>query len=236
MNKTGWSGVEAAMEWLLNHPDDEDSDEEMPVEVPAEPKKELTPEEREAQLKALEERRVVKRKEREEREKEEQKEKERRRVEDGKAMSKLRQDLNDQEIKKIAEERRREKKEAADAKRRVLEQIEADKRARQMEREAAKGGAQPPPPAPVTQAAPTRNYDETKIQIRLQDGQKLEQTFKAKEPLSAVRVFVQMNRSDQQGPIKLMTSFPRKVFTEDDYEKPLEVLGLCPSAVVILSK
>ena len=56
-------------------------------------------------------------------------------MEDGKAISKLRQELNDQEIKKIAEERKREKMEAAEAKRRVLEQIEADKRARQMERE-----------------------------------------------------------------------------------------------------
>ena len=56
-------------------------------------------------------------------------------MEDGKAVSKLRQELNDQEIKKIAEERKREKMETAEAKRRVLEQIEADKRARQMERE-----------------------------------------------------------------------------------------------------
>ena len=60
---------------------------------------------------------------------------EKKRMEDGKAISKLRQELNDQEIKKIAEERKREKMEAAEAKRRVLEQIEADKRARQMERE-----------------------------------------------------------------------------------------------------
>ena len=60
---------------------------------------------------------------------------EKKRMEDGKAISKLRQELNDQEIKKLAEERKREKMEAAEAKRRVLEQIEADKRARQMERE-----------------------------------------------------------------------------------------------------
>ena len=62
-------------------------------------------------------------------------EREKRRMEDGKAISKLRQELNDQEIKKIAAERKREKQETADAKRRVLEQIEADKRARQMERD-----------------------------------------------------------------------------------------------------
>ncbi|KAL1429801.1 hypothetical protein MTO96_015665 [Rhipicephalus appendiculatus] len=33
-----------------------------------------------------------------------------------------------------------------------------------------------------------------------------------------------------------MTSFPRKVFTEEDYGKPLNALGLVPSAVIILSK
>jgi len=152
----------------------------------------------------------------------------------------LRQELNDQEIKKLAEERRREKQETADAKRKVLEQIEADKRARQMEREAAKRGGPSAPVAPapaVTTPAVKKNYDETKIQIRLLDGQKLEQTFKSKESLSAVRVFVQMNRpSTDTTSVKLMTTFPRKVFSEEDYEKPLDVLGLCPSAVVIQSK
>jgi hypothetical protein len=64
------------------------------------------------------------------------------------------------------------------------------------------------------------------------------QTFKAKEPLSAVRVYVQMNRSDgdKSAIVKFMTSFPRKIFSEEDYEKPLDTLGLCPSAVVIVSK
>ena len=177
------------------------------------------------------------RKEREEREKQEAIEKEKKRVEEGRNMSKLRQELNDQEIRKIAEERKREKRETAEAKRRVMEQIEADKRARQMERDAAKGISTPKPaiPAQETPAPPKRNYDETKIQVRLHDGKKLEQTFKSKEPLSAVRVFVQL-QSPGLNPIKLMTTFPRKVFSEEDYEKPLEVLGLCPSAVIILSK
>lgn len=231
------------MEWLLNHPDDDGQEDETDVveETPADqvPRPELTAEEKEQKLKELEERRAIKRKEREEREKEEATERERRRVEDGKALSKLKQDLNDQEIKKLADERRREKQETADAKRRVLEQIEADKRARQMERDAAKGKISdaPTPQPPAAAPVPKRNYDETKIQIRLQDGQKLEQTFKSKESLSAVRVFIQMNRSSgESSPIKLMTSFPRKVFVEEDYEKPLEALGLCPSAVLILSK
>ena len=37
LNKTGWSGIEAAAEWLLSHPDDDgtenDADEAIPAEV-----------------------------------------------------------------------------------------------------------------------------------------------------------------------------------------------------------
>ena len=51
MNKTGWSGVESAMEWLLNHPEGEEGEDEddgeMQVEAePAEPKVPLTAEEK----------------------------------------------------------------------------------------------------------------------------------------------------------------------------------------------
>ena len=58
-----------------------------------------------------------------------------------------------------------------------------------------------------------------------------------KEPLSAVRLYVELNRKDgATGPIKLMTSFPKKIFESEDYEKPLSELGLVPSAVLIVSK
>ncbi len=33
-----------------------------------------------------------------------------------------------------------------------------------------------------------------------------------------------------------MTNFPKKVFTEEDYEKPLDMLGLVPAAAVIVMK
>ena len=77
---------------------------------------------------------------------------------------------------------------------------------------------------------------ECKIRIQLHDGQKLEHLFKSKEPLSAVRVFIQMNRpTTNETVVKLMTRFPREVFTEEDYEKTLEELGLCPSRVLHLA-
>lgn len=62
-------------------------------------------------------------------------------------------------------------------------------------------------------------------QIRLTDGTTLKQTFSADEQLSAIRLYVEMNRSDGMGPFTFMTTFPRKVFTSEDMETPLKELG-----------
>jgi len=43
--------------------------------------------------------------------------------------------------------------------------------------------------------------------------------------MAAVRVYIELNRSDGDAPFSLITSFPRKIFTSDDYEKPLDQLG-----------
>lgn len=51
------------------------------------------------------------------------------------------------------------------------------------------------------------------------------QTFKAKEQLSAVRLYVDLYRTDGDIPFNLMTNFPKQVFTDEDMEKPLQELG-----------
>lgn len=81
----------------------------------------------------------------------------------------------------------------------------------------------------------TGQYSETRIQVRLPSGSALTQTFNVKEQLAAVRLFVEMN-SETPTAFGLMTTFPRKVFVEEDYEKPLDALGLVPSAVIIVTK
>lgn len=67
---------------------------------------------------------------------------------------------------------------------------------------------------------------QTNFQLRLTNGQTLTQSFGSKEQLSAVRLFIEMNRTDDAGPFQLMTTFPRKVFTDEDYDTPLDVLGM----------
>ncbi|CAG9119543.1 unnamed protein product [Plutella xylostella] len=208
-----------------------------------EEKKPLTEEEKKAQLQLLEERMKQKRKEREDKEKAEALERERLRIKAGKDLQDARQRMQEQEMQKLVEQRRREKIEEQKARERVRAQIEADKQARKLAaagKTAQEAPAAAAPPVPVTNPnpAPKVSYDQARIQLRLPDGRTLTQTFGAKEQLAAVKLFLQMNAAEytQEGSFKLMTSFPKKIFTADDFEKPLELLGLVPSAVIIVSK
>ncbi|XP_059055544.1 UBX domain-containing protein 1 [Achroia grisella] len=206
-----------------------------------EEKKPLTEEEKKAQLALLEERMKLKRKEREEKEKAEALERERLRIKSGKDLQDARLRLQEQEMQKLVEQRRREKVEDQKARERVRAQIEADKQARKL---AASGQTAPPAaapapvPPPAAAPAPKVSYEQARIQIRLPDGKALAHTFGAKEQLAAVRLYLQMNAQEfaQEDSFKLMTTFPKKIFTTEDYEKPLELLGLVPSAVIIVSR
>jgi len=256
LKATDYKGVEPAMEWLLAHADDASMDEALTEEEATdwtggnengedtEPARApLTEEERAEKLAKLEVLRVQKRGEREEREKKEAAEKEKKRVKEGQGMSDIKTQMAEQEIRKMAELRRMEKQETKNAKARVLAQIEADKIARREKYNMGSSDASPnekpaaaPAPAPVV-AAPKKDYNDARLQIRQSNGQPLVHTFGAKEPLSAVRLYVQMNRSDGGvGEVKLMTNFPKKIFTEDDYDNTLENLGLTPNAVLIVTK
>ena len=139
----------------------------------------------------------MKKAEREEKEKLEAKEKEQKRIASGKDMGAIRQQIEEQEIKKMAEQRRREKQEEGEAKAKVLAQLEADKAARRAERDAAKNQQQSQPtsvPAQPQQPAVKKDYTEARLQIRQTNGQPLTHTFGAKESLAAVRLYVEMNR------------------------------------------
>ncbi|XP_034952379.1 UBX domain-containing protein 1-B [Chelonus insularis] len=206
-----------------------------------EEKKPLTEEEKRAKLKEIEEKLKQKRREREELEKKESYEKEKIRIKSGKEMAEARKKMEELEMKKILEQRKREKEEDRLARQAIREKIEADKAARRA-KAAAERGETLPATSPVASAPtsatpiPKRDYNETRLQIRLTNGDILTQNFGVKEQLSAVRLFVEMNRTDPPEPFDLLTTFPRKVFTADDYDTPLDVLGLVPSAVVIVQK
>ena len=63
------------------------------------------------------------------------------------------------------------------------------------------------------------------MQIRLLDGSSVTENFGAKEPLSAVRLFLELNYPNIPQPFSLMTAYPRREFQGDDFNCPLEALG-----------
>lgn len=211
-----------------------------------EEKKPLTEEEKKEQLSKIETKLRQRRLEREEREKLEALDREKTRIRAGKEMLEAKQKHEELEVQRMVEARKREKEEDKRARQRVKDQIEQDKLARKAKLAGNDSNAQdnnvlpaPPPITPTTsKPSPqtTQVHTEVRLQIRLTNGENLKQTFGAKEPLSAVRLFVEMHRTDGKGPFSLMTTFPRKVFSPEDYDKPLDFLGLAPTSVLVVSK
>uniref|UniRef100_A0A0N4WTM0 UBX domain-containing protein n=1 Tax=Haemonchus placei TaxID=6290 RepID=A0A0N4WTM0_HAEPC len=106
-------------------------------------------------------------------------------------------------------------------------------------RKAKASGLPPPEASAPTQAssspAPKTEYKEAMIQVRLPSGQAVRQSFGASEPLSAVRLWLEINHSDGT-PFSLLMPFPRKLMTDEDYDKPLKELGLVPSANFVMTR
>lgn len=205
-----------------------------------EEKKPLSEEEKRDQMAKLEEKLKLKRLEREAKELEEKLEREKLRIKSGKDMAEARRKIEEDEMKKIVAQRKREKEEERLLREKVKAQIEADRQARKLKDSKEAGIVLPPTPV-VAPSLPTgtktapKDYTHTRIQIRMTDGSSVVESFDVKEQLAAVRLFVQMKQGPTI-PFSLMTNFPKRVFTEEDFEKPLEVLGLVPSAVLIVTK
>ncbi|KAK0056133.1 UBX domain-containing protein 1-A [Biomphalaria pfeifferi] len=205
--------------------------------------KPITEEEKKEQLLKLQEKLKQKRFEKEEMEKKEQIQRERIRRNQGRDLSLAKQKLEEAEMKKLADERRKEKNEEKKARQRVKDQIEKDKLDRAFKAIKDKEDIQSSLLCNVSSecasnltALSQKDYAQCKLQIRLTNGETLTQTFGAKESLNAVRLYIEMNRTDGCDPFSLMTSFPRKIFSINDMEKPLDALGLVPSAVIIVTK
>lgn len=207
-------------------------------------KRPMTEEEKKEQVKRLEELMRVKQAERREREKAEEIEKEKHRRKQGQELQQIRQKLQDDDMKKLAEQRRKEKMEDKLARQRVKDKIARDRE----ERAQKFGGGASSSTSPTSQQSPTsptgqgppptkREYDESRIQIRLLDGSTITAVFKAQEPLAAVRVYVQVNGNTPEGQdFSLLSPYPRHLYTELDMEKPLKELGLVPTAVLVVTK
>ncbi|XP_013788689.2 UBX domain-containing protein 1-B-like [Limulus polyphemus] len=200
----------------------------------------LTEDDKREQLRKLEERIKQRRLEREELEKKSAIEREKQRRKTGQELTLAKQKMEEEEIKRLAEQKRKEKLEEKMARQRVLEEIERDKQARKEKFNIGPPAvaAPSPPSQPVQEVSIPKGvrYSQHRLQIRLTNGQTLTNSFGASEALAAVRLYIELNRTDGGLPFSLMTTFPRKVFTEEDMQKPLKALGLVPSAVLTVTK
>lgn len=242
---TGVSSVEAAMDWIVSHADDVDDDEEevaltdnTPSDAPA-LRVEKTPEELEAAKQKLEELRKKKQLEREERERQDEIEREKMRRKTGNEIKELREKHEEQERLRIAQERKRDKLEDQVHRQKILDQIKADREA-QKRRSEGKPVVEASTDKPLTPAAqPKTASDSCRLALKLPDGSNLQNDFNSKEPLAAVKVFVQLNRKDmpEEHPDAGNITFklpPATLFTQEDMERPLIELGLCPSSRLIV--
>lgn len=257
LDATNSESIERAAEWIILH-ENENNDQEKDgndesgnkddnsaepgtskTEDLGETEKKKTPEEIEAEKKRLEDLIKIRRKEREEREKQEEVERERARRGTGREITKLREKVERQEQLQLIEQRKKDKQEDALHLKRLREQIAAD-RAAQKEKFAGQTSSQSKEPAKasVPLVLPKTESDTCKLAIRLPDGSSLQQEFKSRESLAAVKLFVQLNRKDmpndapESGNIQFKIP-PATVFTDDDMDRPLVDLGLCPSSRLI---
>lgn len=200
-----------------------------------------TKEEIEEQKRQLAEKLVKMRAEKAEKEKQDEIEREKLRRKQGRELHDLRQKIQEDELKRIAEEKRREKLAAEAAKQRVKEQIVKDREQFKKQQQGGNDTTSPTAvPQPAAAAAPViaekRSYDECKIQIRLTNGKMMINTFKAKESLAAVRLWIELNRTDENTPFSILQPFPRKQFTDDDMMRTLEDLSLVPASSLIITR
>ena len=75
---------------------------------------------------------------------------------------------------------------------------------------------------------------ECTLLIKLTNSESLTHTFNSKDPLNAVRSWVDSHRTDSDCPYMFHRSIPRVTFTESDELKSLEELELTPRSVLIL--
>ncbi|KAG4095976.1 UBX-domain-containing protein [Neocallimastix lanati (nom. inval.)] len=203
--------------------------------------KPLTEEEKKAKLEELKQRLKEKRlmKQKEEQEYEKQKEKVRRRT--GKELNEARERMEKEELKRIYEKKKREQIEEKKARARVKAQIEQDRKERAAKLEEQKRLREGKLPISNSSSNVSLNstpsesidYSETSIQIRCPGMAPLTHDFNSNDTLEKVYEFLLSNKPEFSG-YSLSTTYPRKVFTDQDKSKTLKELDLVPSSVLVL--
>ena len=129
---------------------------------------------------------------------------------------------------------KREKEEQKAARDAVLQQIARDREEQRRSRLPASDTVAKAPVGSLPTGGSVPKDGKCRLAIRLLDGKQLVNEFDSRESLSAVRVFV-FTKIDVDGDISFVMP-PLPPFTEEDMQKPLNALGLCPSARIHVIK
>lgn len=185
-------------------------------------------------MKLIEQQRI----ERIEEEKRLEKEKEIQRRKEGQQIIDAKKTKAELELKQIKDDQIKEKLQAKADRQRVLDQIQQDKKER-AQRFASSSTptdtkASPvTPPAVTTPTTPLSNT--TRIQFKKPDGEAEIVTFDSDMLFADLHLFVK--NDVLRGATKefiLATTFPRREFSHDDFDKTLADLSLTPSAVLLI--
>ncbi|KAF8347936.1 ubiquitin-related domain-containing protein [Amanita rubescens] len=166
----------------------------------------------------------------------------------GKDMNKIKEELKVKQAMQEAEAKKREKIEDARARAAVKAQIEADKKARAekaaREKALREGQSIPMSGAPQTtpaaaavavQSGSSKEFKETRLQIRLASGGQPFTTYTAKRITAIAEYLAAQTLTIDVETVTFTQTFPRKTFTRADFSKSLKELGLTPSAVLLAS-
>ncbi|KRY92432.1 UBX domain-containing protein 4 [Trichinella pseudospiralis] len=132
-------------------------------------------------------------------------------------------------VRNLREEVRRRRLEEKKLREKLLAQIKADRIEGQMcsNRNTATEIQSDP------LSSSEKNSDLTRIQFRFPDGRRQFATFNRNDPLYALFDYVSPFFPDECQ-LKLIELYPRRHFTDVDYEKSLATLDLVPSAVMLI--
>ncbi|XP_054164496.1 UBX domain-containing protein 4-like [Oppia nitens] len=144
----------------------------------------------------------------------------------------------DKEALEAIQERERDKREEKLARQRVLAQIAADREDRKAkfqtsnEKTTNVGSNESQSNVSNEQQIRHRNDTKARIQFKLPDGSTRNNIFEANDTLETVRQYVSSNLNIRS--FSLVSPFPRKEFSNNEYNETLSALLLTPSSVILV--
>merc|ERR1712137_257074 len=203
-------GLEQAIDWISEHQDDDFT----PSETPS--SDEPTPTRTEPQMSWEEREKILKEKIRQKKEEKNEQQREINRIKNASSSTMAKRAIEEQKRKDEVALMKRQKREEKEARAAIRAKIAAAKE----DRLGQAGHVVPSSPSssdtqPQTSAAPTKEYSECALAIRLPNGQAVKATFKPSDTLETVHQYLLQQSTGLPPNFALSTNYPRKAYRGD---------------------